>query len=99
MKRARSKSRSKRKTKSKCKLLKCNAPTKSWRKLKKIAVLGCENGRKKCLHFGAVGFRHNYSKKAKKSFRARHKCSTAKSKLTARHWACKILWPKNRNEF
>ena len=25
----------------------------------------------------------------RKSFRARHKCSTAKSKLTARYWSCK----------
>ena len=43
---------------------------------------------------------------ARKSFRARHKCSQAKSKLTARYWACKNLWagsggstkssPKNR---
>ena len=41
-----------------------------------------------------------------KSFRARHKCGSAKSKLTARYWACKHLWagkggstkssPKNR---
>ena len=26
---------------------------------------------------------------ARKSFRARHKCDTAKSKLTARYWSCK----------
>lgn len=25
----------------------------------------------------------------RKSFRARHKCSTAKDKTTARHWSCK----------
>ena len=27
--------------------------------------------------------------KARKSFRARHKCDTATSKLTARYWSCK----------
>ena len=27
--------------------------------------------------------------KARASFRARHKCSTAKDKTTARYWACK----------
>ena len=25
-------------------------------------------------------------------FKARHKCGTAKSKLTARYWSCKKLW-------
>ena len=58
------------------------------------------------IHFGATGYGHNYSAAARKSFRARHKCSQAKSKLTARYWACKTLWagsggstkssPKNR---
>ena len=27
--------------------------------------------------------------KARASFRARHKCSTAKDKTTARYWACR----------
>jgi len=27
--------------------------------------------------------------KARASFRARHKCSTAKDKTTARYWSCK----------
>jgi len=50
-----------------------------------------ENGGQ-MIHFGAKGYGHNYSAAARKSFRARHKCSTAKSKLTARYWACKNLW-------
>ena len=49
-------------------------------------------GEKKSLHFGAKGYGHNYSSAARKSFRARHKCGSAKSKLTARYWACKTLW-------
>jgi hypothetical protein len=27
---------------------------------------------------------------ARKSFRARHKCDTAKDKTTARYWSCKM---------
>ena len=98
MKKKRSRSRRSKK-RSRCKSLLCNKVVNSWRKGKKKAVLACSNGRKKCIHFGAVGYRHNYSKKAKKSFRARHKCDTAKDKMTARYYACKILWPKNRNDF
>ena len=84
----------------------CNRPRKSPKAGKKKVVKGCENGQEKIIHFGASGYGHNYSPAARKSFKARHKCSTAKSKLTARYWACKNLWggpgkdtkssPKNR---
>ena len=30
--------------------------------------------------------------KARKSFRARHKCDTASDILSARYWACRTLW-------
>lgn len=78
--------------------LKCNIPRVSWRKGKKRAVLACEGGKKRIIHYGATGYRHNYSAAAKRSFRARHKCDAAerKTKLTARYWACRDLWPKNR---
>jgi len=55
-------------------------------------VLASEGGTKKLIHYGAKGYGHNYSKPARKSFRARHKCDTKKSKLTASYWACKDLW-------
>jgi hypothetical protein len=55
-------------------------------------VKACEAGKEKLIHFGAEGYGHNYSTAARKSFRARHKCNTATSKLTARHWACSHLW-------
>jgi len=84
----------------------CNKPMKSDRAGKKKMVKACANGQEKLIHFGATGYGHNYSAAARKSFRARHKCSEAKSKLTARYWACKNLWagkggstkssPKNR---
>lgn len=84
----------------------CNKPMKSNRAGKKKMVKACSGGTEKLLHFGAEGYGHNYSLKARESFRARHKCSTAKDKLTPRYWACKNLWsgpggdtkssPKNR---
>jgi hypothetical protein len=72
--------------------LKCNKPVKSWRPGKKRAVKACSRGKEKIIHFGATGYGHNYSNAARRSFRARHRCSTAKDKLTARYWACKNLW-------
>jgi len=70
----------------------CNKPMKSDRKGKKKMVKACQGGKEKLIHFGATGYGHNYSAAARKSFKARHKCSTAKNKLTARYWACKNLW-------
>ena len=86
--------------------MKCNRVVASDRPGKKKMVKACEGGKEKLIHFGAKGYGHNYSAAARKSFKARHKRGTAKSKLTARYWACKNLWagkggstkssPKNR---
>ncbi len=65
---------------------------KSDRAGKKKMVKARQGGKEKLIHFGATGYGHNYSAAARKSFRARHKCSTASSKFTARYWACKTLW-------
>lgn len=70
----------------------CNKPMKSDRKNKKKMVKACVGGKEKLIHFGHSAYGHNYSAAARKSFKARHKCSTAKNKLTARYWACKNLW-------
>jgi hypothetical protein len=70
----------------------CNKPRKSPNPKKKKVVKACEGGQEKIIHYGASGYGHNYSAAARKSFKARHKCGTAKSKLTARYWACKDLW-------
>jgi len=78
--------------------LKCNKPVKSNRPGKKKMVKACEDGKEKLVHFGASGYKHNYSKEAKKSFRARHKCDSAKDKLSARYWACKNLWGKTQKK-
>ena len=72
--------------------LKCNRPVASDRPGKKMMVKGCENGVEKLLHFGAKGYGNNYSAAARKSFKARHSCDTANSKLTPRYWSCKYLW-------
>lgn len=72
--------------------MKCNHPVPSDRQGKKKMVKACSNGEEKLIHFGAKGYKSNYSPEARKSFKARHHCSTATDKLTARHWACKALW-------
>lgn len=86
--------------------MKCNRPVPSDREGKKKMVKACANGQEKLLHFGAKGYGNNYSDAARKSFKARHNCSSANDKLTPRYWACKNLWagaggsttpnPKNR---
>ena len=86
--------------------MKCNSVRSSDRSGKKKMVKACAGGKEKLIHFGAKGYGHNYSAKAMKSFKARHNCSTATSKMTARYWSCKKLWagkggstessPKNR---
>ena len=72
--------------------LKCNRVVASDRAGKKKMVKACSGGKEKWIHFGAKVYGHNYSAAARKSFRARHKCSQAKNKLTAKYWACKHLW-------
>lgn len=79
--------------------MKCNVVKKSDRAGKKKMVKACANGNEKLIHFGASGYKSNYSDKARKSFRARHKCDTANDKLTARHWACKSLWSKGSKKY
>tara|TARA_E500000331_G_scaffold82462_1_gene78237 strand:+ start:222 stop:491 length:270 start_codon:yes stop_codon:yes gene_type:complete len=74
--------------------MKCNRVKRSYRPGKKFMVKACSRGREKLIHFGATGYGHNYSKKARKSYRARHRCKTAKNKLTARYWSCKHSWSK-----
>ncbi len=70
----------------------CNKPRRSTKANKKMMVKACAGGKEKLIHFGQKGYGHNYSAAARKSFKARHKCSTANDKLTARYWSCKKLW-------
>jgi len=79
--------------------MRCNSPVKSDRQGKKRMVKACSGGKEKLIHYGSTGYKSNYSDTARKSFRARHKCSTATNKLTARHWACKDLWSKSSKKY
>ena len=69
----------------------CGQVRKSTRPGKKIMKLYCIDGKRKLVHAGSTGYGHNYSAAARKSFRARHKCDTAKPG-TAKHLACTELW-------
>lgn len=75
--------------------LNCGETTKSWRKNKKRAVKACKDGKEKIVHYGHTDYDHNYSKEAKKNFRARHNCDNAKDVFSARYHACKDLWSKS----
>ncbi len=68
----------------------CNDPRPSPRPGKKKVVKACEGDQQKIVHYGADGYGHNYSKEARKSFRARHNCDEPGSKLGARYWAWHI---------
>jgi hypothetical protein len=76
------------------KTMKCGETRKSTRAGKKIMHLYClKNGKKKLVHAGSTGYGNNYSAAARKNFKARHHCSSAKPG-TARHLACTELWRK-----
>jgi len=67
-----------------------NKPKRTPGKSKKFAVLAKSGSQIKLVRFGDPKMRIKKSSPARrKSFRARHKCSTAKNKLTARYWSCK----------
>jgi hypothetical protein len=79
-------------------------PVKSTAKGKKMMVLASKKLageiHVRLIHFGALGYGHNYSQKAKKSYLARSAGIRDKAgKLTkddpwsANYWARRILWP------
>lgn len=81
--------------------MKCNSPKKTpGHPTKSHVVKACENGKEKIVRFGQQGVtgspkkegESNVDKSRRKSFKARHSCDTAKSKLTARTWSCKFKW-------
>ena len=57
---------------------------------KKFQVFVNDGGRTKRVTFGDPNMKiRKKNKNARKSFRARMKCSTAKDKTPARYWRCK----------
>ncbi|OUW62169.1 MAG: hypothetical protein CBD63_00295 [Candidatus Pelagibacter sp. TMED203] len=70
--------------------MKCNAPKRQVQGGKKFVVKACVGGKEKIIRFGDANMTIKKSNPARrKSFRARHKCATATSKMTARYWSCK----------
>ena len=70
--------------------MKCNKPRRQVRGGKKFVVKACSGGKEKIIRFGDANMKIKKNIPARrKSFRARHKCSTAKNKLTARFWSCR----------
>lgn len=56
----------------------------------KVYVKDPKTGNVKKVNFGQKGVKIKKSNPARrKSFRARHKCDTAKDKTTARYWSCR----------
>jgi len=95
------------KYKYRSKLWTLNKPVKSNAKGKKMMVLASKkvNGetRVKLIHFGALGYGHNYSQKAKRNYLQRSAgIKNKKGELTkndpfsANYWARRILWPANK---
>lgn len=89
------------------KLWTLNEPVKSTSKGKKKMVLATKTvkGKRmaKVIHFGAIGYGHNYSVEAKKNYLRRSAGIRDKSgKLTkndrwsANYWSRKILWPAKK---
>ena len=68
-----------------------NKPKRTPNKSKKFAVLARANGQTKLIRFGDPNMKIKKSSPARrKSFRARHRCATAKDKTTPRYWSCKM---------
>ena len=67
-----------------------NKPKRTPNGPKKFAVLAKVGDKVRLIRFGDPDMKIKKSDpERRKSFRARHKCDTAKDKLTARYWSCK----------
>lgn len=67
-----------------------NKPKRTSGKNKKFAVLAKKGDEVKLVRFGDPNMTIKKSNpKRRSSFRARHKCETAKDKFSARYWSCK----------
>jgi hypothetical protein len=67
-----------------------NKPKRTPGKNKKFAVLAKKGDQVRLVRFGDPNMTIKKNIPARrKSFRARHKCDTAKDKLSARYWSCK----------
>tara|TARA_R100001440_G_scaffold68912_1_gene90562 strand:- start:66 stop:374 length:309 start_codon:yes stop_codon:yes gene_type:complete len=75
-----------------------NKPKRTAGKNKKFAVLARQGKEVKLVRYGDPNMRiRTNDPERNRSFRARHKCSTAKDKLTARYWSCRG-WPAKNSK-
>ena len=80
-----------------------NKPMKSDRPNKKKMVLAKKGDKVKLIHYGHSGYKHNYSKGAKKNYLTRSAGIRNKSgkltmndKFSANYWARRDLWPQGQ---
>ena len=72
-----------------------NKPKRLSGESKKSAVLAKKGDEIKVVRYGDPNMAiRKDNPAARKSFRARHRCDTAKDKFTARYWSCKAWQPK-----
>ena len=70
--------------------VKLNTPIRTPGESKKFKVYVKDGDKVKVVRYGDPNMSIRKSNPAaRKSFRARHKCSTAKDKFTARYWSCR----------
>ena len=70
--------------------MKCNRPKRQVQGGKKFVVKAWKGGKEKIIRYGDANMTIKKSNPARrKSFRARHKCATAKDVFSARYWSCK----------
>ena len=70
--------------------VKLGVPMKGDVKKSKVFVKNPKTGKVKKVNFGDPNMRIKKSNpKRRKSFRARHKCSSAKDRTSARYWSCR----------
>ncbi len=67
-----------------------NKPRRQVQGNKQNVVLAKKGNEVKMVRFGDANMRNRSSEpKRRANFRARHNCSTAKDRFTARYWSCK----------
>ena len=67
-----------------------NKPKNDRTKTKKFSVLAKSGDQVKLIRYGDANMKiRKNNKAARKSFRARHKCASAKDVFSARYWSCK----------
>ena len=72
--------------------MKCNRPKRQVQGGKKFVVKACKGGKEKIIRYGDANMTIKKSNPARrKSFRARHKCASAKDVFSARYLSCKKL--------